>query len=350
MIPASAKLLAEFDAIEVWPAERRADTLHRIANLFLHYADGLTTHQITLFDDVFSRLIDGVDLPSLARLGQQLSQAKCALPQSIRKLAFNENDSVATPILKSADIAPETLLEAARSCPRHRLTIARRHQLDPSVSEVLIQCGDTAVHHALAENLSARLSEGSWAHLVQFGENDEALAEKLARRSDLQGPLKRKIQAKVQDSRMRMLHALPQVMRDQIENTIATADKGEIAGESETPDYAAALANMLELNRKGKLNDSTVNRFAVCRDYTNVVAALAFLTGSPVESIQPLVVSNNADGLVLACKASRLNWSTTTMVLKHRPVLAQISPEELDKAKKTFETFSLSAAQRTMRF
>jgi hypothetical protein len=69
-----------------------------------------------------------------------------------------------------------------------------------------------------------------------------------------------------------------------------------------------------------------------------------------VEAIQPLVVSNNADGLVLACKASRLNWSTTTMILKHRPILAQISPEELDKAKKTFETFSLSAAQRTMRF
>jgi uncharacterized protein (DUF2336 family) len=347
MIPASATLLAEFDAIEAWPAERRADTLHRIANLFLQYADGLTAHQITLFDDVFSRLIDDVDVPSLTRLCQQLSRAKCALPQSIRKLAFNENDSVATPILKSGDIAPELLLDAARSCPRHRLTIARRHQVDPSVSEVLIQCGDTTVHHALAENLSARLSEGSWAELVQFGETDQALAEKLARRSDLQGPLKRKIQAKLQDSRMRLLHALPQVMRDQIENTIATA---EIAGESETPDYAAALANMLELNRKGKLNDSTVNRFAVCRDYTNVVAALAFLTGSPVEAIQPLVVSNNADGLVLACKASRLNWSTTTMVLKHRPVLAQISPEELDKAKKTFETFSLSAAQRTMRF
>jgi hypothetical protein len=38
------------------------------------------------------------------------------------------------------------------------------------------------------------------------------------------------------------------------------------------------------------------------------------------------------------------------MVLKHRPGLAPISAEELEKAKKTFETFSLSAAQRTMRF
>lgn len=351
MIPASATLLSEFDAVEAWPAERRADTLHRIANLFSRYADSLTAHQIALFDDIFSRLIDSVDMQSLARLSQQLSHVKCALPRSIGKLAFDENESVALPVLKSRDVAQELLLAVVQSCgPKHRLAIAGRHRVDPSVSEALIRHGDAIVHRALAENLGARLSDGSWAQLVQLGESDQALAEKLARRSDLQGPLKRKIQAKVEDSRMRVLQALPQVMRDKIENTIATTDKNEISGNSEPADYAAALARMVELNRKGKLNDSTVNRFAVCRDYTSVVAALAFLTGSPVEVIHPLILGDNADGLVLACKASRLNWTTATMILKHRPGHAPISAEELEKAKKTFETFSLSAAQRTVRF
>ncbi len=351
MVTASAALLSELDTIEAWPAERWADTLHRITSLFLRSADSLTARQITVFDDVFIRLIDRVDTQSLARLSQQLSQVKCALPQSIGKLAFDENESVAIPILKSRDVAQELLLAVVQSGgPKHRLAIARRHMVDPAVSEALIRCGETIVHHALAENLGARLFEGSWSQLVQLGESDQSLAEKLARRSDLQGPLKRKIQAKVEDSRMRALQALPQVMRDKIENTIATTDKNEILGDSEPPDYAGALASMVELNRKGKLNNSTVNRFAVCRDYTNVVASLAFLTGSPVEVIQPLIVSNNADGLVLACKASRLNWATTTMILKHRPVLAPISAEELEKARKTFETFSLSAAQRAVRF
>jgi uncharacterized protein (DUF2336 family) len=351
MIPASATLLPELDAIEAWPAERRADTLHRIANLFSRCADSLTAPQIALFDNIIIRLTDGADAQSLARLSQQLSQVKCELPGSVKKLVFNENESVATPVLKSRDVAPELLLAVVQSCgPKHRLAIASRHGVDTSVSEALIRCGDTAVHRVLAGNLGARLSDGSWAQLVQFGENDPALAEKLARRSDLQGPLKRKIQAKVEDSKMRALQALPQVMRDKIENTIATTDKSEKLGDSEPADYAAALAGMVELNRKGKLNDSTVNRFAVCRDYTNVVAALAFLTGSPVEVIQPLIAGDNADGLVLACKASRLNWATATMILKHRPGLAPISAEELEKAKKTFETFSLSAAQRTVRF
>jgi hypothetical protein len=146
---------------------------------------------------------------------------------------------------------------------------------------------------------------------------------------------------------MRALNAMPGVMRDQIENTIATT---AISGNSDLPDYTTAHANMVELARKGKLKDSTINRFVVNGEYTNVIAALALLSGSPVEIIQRLIVCDNVDGLVVACKASRLDWSTARGILKHRPGHPPISAEELENARKTFETFSLSAAQRTVRF
>ena len=48
-------------------------------------------------------------------------------------------------------------------------------------------------------------------------------------------------------------------------------------------DYSAALANMVALSRKGGLNDRSVNGFAVKREYVDVVAALSFLSGTPVE-------------------------------------------------------------------
>ena len=149
---------------------------------------------------------------------------------------------------------------------------------------------------------------------------------------------------------MRSLLTKPRVMRDQIETTIATTDATEILCDPEPPDYAGAQARMVELNRKGKLNDSTVNRFAVGRDYPNVIAALAFLSGSSIEVIEPLIVSNKVEGLIVACKACRLNWATTTMIVKNRPGLLQISSDELAKAQKTFELLPLSAAQRAVRF
>jgi hypothetical protein len=139
-------------------------------------------------------------------------------------------------------------------------------------------------------------------------------------------------------------------MREQIVNTIATSDTTRILAGAEPPDHAAAQAEMTALGRKGKLNDQTINRFAVRGEYTNVVAALSFLTGSPIDVILPMLASENIEGLVLACKASRLDWATAAAIVKHRPGQAPVTATDLEKAKKTFGEFSLSAAQRTVRF
>ncbi|HET7889077.1 MAG TPA: DUF2336 domain-containing protein [Bradyrhizobium sp.] len=346
-----ALLISELDAIDGWPAERWAETLRQITKLFLHRAQGLAADQIALFDDVFVRLIGRVDNCSLAQLSEQFSEAKCALPRSARLLALHGDPSVWLPILKCVRLAPELILEVVQAGgPKHRLAIAQRQTVDAAVSEALLQGANPAIYHALVENLGARLPDADWARLVQIAEQDTPLVQKLARRSDLPEPLKRKIRAKLEDARMRHLNAMPGVMREQIENTIATADPAKLLAGSGQPDYARAQAEMIELGRKGKLNDSTINRFALRGEYTNIVAALALKTGSPVDVILPLLASDNLEGLVLACKASRLDWATAAAIIRHRPGQPPVAPAELEKARKTFDEFSLSAAQRTVRF
>ena len=351
MVATSAALFSELDAIDGWPRERWAEILHRVTKFFLSHAEGLTPNQITLFDDVFVRLMDRADRQLLAQISRQLSEARCMLPQAIRRLALDDDESVSLPVLKSGGVTQALLLDVAQSGgSKQRLAIACRNDVVPAVSEALVRYGDQAVHHALAENRGAKLSEDSWAQLVQLGESDQGLAEKLERRRNIPLPLKRRLHAKLEDTRMRALNAMPGVMRNQIENAIATTDTTAILGNSYPADYASAHANMVELNRKGKLKDSTINRFVVSGEYTNVIAALALLSDSPIEIIQRLIVCENVDGLIVACKASRLDWSTVRGILKHRPGHSPISTEELEKARKTFETFSLSAAQRTIRF
>lgn len=348
MASTSALLISELDAIDGWSPERWAGALRQITKLFLSRAQGLAADQIALFDDVIVRLMGHVDTASLAQLSHQLSDARSALPLSVRQLALHDDESVWLPILKSVRLAPDLILDVVRSRGlTHRVAIARRHTVEPAVSEALMQFAEPAINHALAENLGASLLETDWARLVQIGESDAALAQKLARRSDLPEPLKRKIRAKLDDARMRHLNAMPAVMREQIENTIATAD---VTKTMEPPDYAAAQAKLVELNRQGKLNDSTINRFAVRGEYTNIVAALALKTGSPVEVVLPLITSDNIEGLVLACKASRLDWATAAAIVRHRPGQSPVASAELEKARKIFDEFSLSAAQRTVRF
>jgi uncharacterized protein (DUF2336 family) len=349
VVAASAELLSELDAIDGWPPERWADILNQVTKFFLGHADSLTTHQIALFDDVFVRLIDRVEQQLLTQISRQLTEGKCTLPLATRRLALHEDESISLPILKSGNLAQALLIDVVQSCgSKQRLAIACRNDIARSVSEVLVGCEDRAVHRALAENKGAKLSEDSWARLIKLGESDAGLAERLGLRRDIPTPLKRQFHSKLEDTRMRELNAMPGVMRDQIENTIATTAIAEKSDQA--PDYASAHAKMVELGRKGRLNDSTINRFAISGEYTNIVAALALLTGSPTDVIERLIASDSIEGVVLACKASRLDWATAYAIVKHRPGHSPVPAEELEKAKKTFETFSLSAAQRTVRF
>ena len=349
MVATSAALLSELDAIDGWPPERWADILNQVTKFFLGHADSLTTHQIALFDDVFLRLIDRVDTQLLTQISRQLTEAKCALPQATRRLALHEDESISLPILESGSLTQDLLIEVVQSCSgKQRLAVALRHDVGRPVSEALVRCGDQAVHYALAENKGAKLSEESWNRLIKLGESNQGLAQRLGRRRDIPTPLKRQFHSKLEDTRMRELNAMPGVMRDQIENTIATT--AIVANSDQRPDYASAQAKMIELGRKGRLNDSTINRFAISGEYTNIVAALALLTGSPTDVIERLIASDSIEGLVLACKASRLDWATANAIARHRPGHSPVPAEELEKAKKTFETFSLSAAQRTVRF
>jgi hypothetical protein len=76
---------------------------------------------------------------------------------------------------------------------------------------------------------------------------------------------------------------------------------------------------------------------------------LAVLSGATVDIIAPLIDESSAEGLIIACRASRLNWQTTAAALTNRraPPLAK---EQLEQARQMFDMLSVSAAQYTIRF
>jgi Uncharacterised protein conserved in bacteria (DUF2336) len=349
-VDTSAALLSELDAIEGWSAERCGRILHRVADLFISRADVRTPREIELFDDVLASLARQGDTTSLVKLVRKLADIERSLPKTDRQLVLHASPMVSIPVLRSRRLPKNLLIEAAQSQgQQHLKAIAGRHSLDPSIATVLVQRGDSDVHHTLVRNRGVRLLDSDWSRLVERGESDTDLADQLGRRSDLPDTLKRRVRAKLEDAQMRRLHARPQVMRGQIETTIANTDAAEALCDPDPPNYASSQAKMVELNRKGQLKDSTVNRFAVTYDYTNVIAALAFLSGSSIEVIEPLIVSSDVEGLIIACKACRLNWATTRMIVRNRPGPPQISAEEMERARQTFESLPLSAAQRAVR-
>jgi Uncharacterised protein conserved in bacteria (DUF2336) len=115
-------------------------------------------------------------------------------------------------------------------------------------------------------------------------------------------------------------------------------------------DYSEAKSIVLGLNNSGKLSDSAVNRFAVHQEHNNLIAALALLATVEIEIIESLFEQGDDCGLIVACRASRLNWQTALAVVTHRKNARQFSPQELERCQEAFEALSLSVAQWTIRF
>ena len=104
------------------------------------------------------------------------------------------------------------------------------------------------------------------------------------------------------------------------------------------------------LNRTGKLNDGAVNRFAVRGEYVNVVASLALKADAKAEVIELMLDGERLYGLIVACKAARLSWSTTTMIVRNRPGCPPPTQRELDQCVAIHESLLLSVAQWTIRW
>jgi len=353
-VAASAALIAELDeAVSGHSPQRRVEILRKVTRLFLSDADRLNEAQVGVFDDVLVRLIERVEAQVLTQLSSHLSGVGLAPKEAVRQLASHEDASVATPVLsKSMQLSEQDLISIANMRgQQHLLAIAGREMLGESLSDVLVKRGGSAVRNTLAQNAGARLSQVGYAALVKDAERDDSLAEKLGLRQDMPADLFQELVAKAANRvRTRLLKSASPEMRERIQAAIKAATEQVAVAAPKPADYSEHRSRMIELNRVGKLNDSTLNKFAVERDYISIVAALSFLAAVPTEAIEPLITSERLDGLIVACKAARLNWSTTTMIIRNRPDCAPVSTQQFEQGSQVFETLTLSAAQRTIQF
>ena len=352
MPAASPDLRKELNGAEEDGPEHDARIFGEVTDLFLSNVGRLGDSQIAAVDGVLAHLVERVEAGTVTQLSEALSTIDRAPRQTIRKLAFHEQAQVAAPILRqSSCLSDADLLEIVKSRgQQHMLAICDRKALNEALTDALMRFGDVNVSNALARNTGARFSECGYATLVGRAEKDEGLAEKLGVRVDIPGSLLRELIGKVADVvRARFLTAQRPVARQKTQNAGATT-AGQNGPARKAIDYTQAQSEVVALNRTGKLGDSLVNRFAVRGEYTHVVAALALKADVKVEAIEPLLEPDRVYGLIVACKAARLSWSTTTMIVRNRPNCPPSTDRELEQCVAVFESLLLSVAQWTIRF
>jgi uncharacterized protein (DUF2336 family) len=346
---APADFVAELEcAIAAGSPERRTRMLWQVTDLLMAGRDRLSEPQTSLFDDVLVRLMDCVDGRPLAELSAMLADLALVPKETVRRLALHEDATVATPVLlRSEALSSGDLAAVARSrSEQHLLALAQRRSLDQALTDIVLARGSMQVCRQLVKNAGAQFSAAGYSTLLGKAERDSGIAEALALRSDMPAEL---------------LKVAPEAVPLQVRKASSAGARegsrtptGDVAPPiAKVPpaavDYSEAQASVVALNRIGKLNDSTVNRFAIRGEHTNLIAALSVLSGAGVEIVAPLMQESDCEGLIMACRASRLNWQTTLAVLNSRST-PRLSRQEQERARELFDTLYLSAAQWTVRW
>ncbi len=349
---ASAELFADIEAtVSGGSPERRVLMLQRVLHLFLSSAARLNETQISVFDDVLVRLIEHIEPPPLVQLSSTLSALSPAPQQAIRRLACHKDVAVAGPVLlRSLALSDAALAEiASRLGRQHLLVISCRRTLDEALTDILLKRGDLDVCRALAKNAGAKFSEAGYAAIVAMAEPHRDIADSLLLRPDLPPATLRELLSKATDAvRLALLKSAPPKLRQSIREVLDDIAAHVSIKATEPIVHSEAYAKIVALNNSGKLTDSVVNRFAMRREATNVIAALSVLSGASIEAIEPLMEEKSCDGLIVACRASRLDWQTALSIIRSRSV-PQLTEQERTLAKEKFEKLYLSTAQQTIR-
>ena len=353
----SAEFISELEETIAGAPARRVPILGRVTDLLLANAGRLDQHQVGVFDDVLVRLMKSVDARELAKLSLALSDLTSAPRETVCRLARHEEAAVAVPLLlKAESLAEEELVEIASTHgQQHLLAISQRRSLNEAVIDIVLERGDTRVRRAMVKNAGARFSEQAYSKLVTIAVRDDDTADALVLRPDMPVKMLHKLLSESTTAARARLLAIArpeirEIIQAAIESSVEDTTKRDATKTPAPVDYSEANSTVLSLSKTGKLGDSTVNRFAVHREPANLVAALSLLATVAIETVESLMEESDGYGLMVACRASRLNWQTTLAVLNSRSCARRFQRHELEQLQATFETLCLSVAQRTIRF
>ncbi|WP_291848109.1 DUF2336 domain-containing protein [Bradyrhizobium sp.] len=349
-------------AFKAGSAEKHLETVRRVTDLFLLSADGYSGEQIELFGDVLERLIKTIEIRALAdvsarialaELSAQFAAIKQAPPAVIRRLAQNDEISVARPVLtESARLTAEDLVELAQTKGEaHLLAISGRWWLTEIVTDALLARRYPSVSRRLVANPGARMSAAGYAIVLAQAEADPDLAVETGVRVDLPVELRRQLLREATEAvRTRLLARAPPHLFEEIRSAIAAAAAGANREMARARDFTAAQRFVAALARHGKLDEAALAGFAKARKYAETVAALAELSGASIEVIRPVMQSLRDDGVLIPCRVAGLAWETVAAVLDSRFASGTMGRHELARSRDQYARLTPENARRLLRF
>ena len=167
---------------------KKAEVSGRITDLFVSQAAHFSDEELTVFDELFGRLVIQIELSARAVMAVRgPAPVPNAPPKVIRSLAFDDAIAVASPVLSFSErLSEQDVVENARQKSQgHLLAISKRKVLPVSVTDILVGRGNRDVLLSTVGNRGARFSDEGFSVLVKRAEGDDELAINVGKRAEI---------------------------------------------------------------------------------------------------------------------------------------------------------------------
>jgi uncharacterized protein (DUF2336 family) len=329
---------------------QRTEVLRRVTDLFLGRTANISEDQISLFGNVMNHLISHIQGRALAELSARLAPVIKAPAEVIRRLAQDDDISIAGPVLnESEQLTDDDLVEIAKSKSQdHLVKIAGRSRLNEAVTDVLVDRGESQVTNEVAANRGACFSNSAFSKLVMCADGDDRLTEIIACRSDIPPLLFRQLLIRATNMvRERLLTSNQPELREKIRKVLT--DISDQMSKAVTPrHYTEAKLLVSSFSQDTALTKSKVLEFAQTNRIAESIVALSVLSAVPIDLVDCLVHNPGHFGLIVLCKAIGLDWTVVHAVMLAR--CRSVLPLETQDACEEYQKLSISSAQKLLRF
>lgn len=334
-------------------SEKRRALLRELTDCFFG-ATQRSEAETALYGSVLGDLTEAMETAVRAELAARFADAPDAPHQLIRRLAEDEAEDVAEPVLRASPVLTEAdLIHVIRSRGQgHMRAVSQRAEVSEAVSDAIVERGDDETLGVLLGNDGACLSRAASEAAVGRARANPALHQVTVERSSLPPDLLNDMYFEVEARlRQRILEQNARMDPALLESALA-AGRTRIATDDGAlpPDYAESLAYVEELRAAGQLTPQMLARFLRSGGRTSFLIALSQLADIDFHTARQIIERRELDALAVVCKAADLDRA---LFLTYAVVLLNTDDNAMGKARAyagMYNELTREAALRTLRF
>lgn len=270
------------------------------------------------YAEVVCKLLDQVATEVRAELSQRVAPMGKFPTKVVRRLANDEETSVATPMLEQSPVLTENDLVGIidMMMPERSLAISKRNKLGQRVTDMLAKRGDEDVIRAMASNPGAAFSDRTYRFVAERAKKDPLLQEALVSREDMTQAVVCQITPFLSEELKARLKALDEPP----EGGSLLESLTEIAGESEKKkaarkEKAAAYAALEQVRAGGGTASDVARKMSDRSEFGTLVLFLSSLAKLPEATVTAVMTECDGEKLTTLGRGLALSRDTFSSIL-----------------------------------